>query len=147
MPHHCKHISHTQRCTMGVDFCLANDTKKEYVWFNSVGAVNGSNLISGGWEPELVLTAENLLLLKDKLEYRHYFAIDKWCHDKDGLPYDFKTCILKISGRWSGSKIRFISDAASDFPDESAARKGARQAPSQIRGKFAREEGSAPCSF
>ena len=133
---------------MGVDFCLANDTKKEYVWFMSVGAVNGSNLVTGGWEPELVLAAQNLLLLKDDLVYRHYFAIDKWCRDKDGLPYDFEKCILKISGRWSGSKIRFIPDAASDFPDESAASAKARAKHLlQSACKFAREEGERVMQF
>ena len=154
LPHHCKHISHTQPCTMGVDFCLANDTKKEYVCFNSVGAVNGSNLISGGWEPELVLTAQNLLLLKDNLSYRHYFAVDEWSDHKEGLPvgaalpYDFEKCILKASGRWSGNKIRFIPDASSDFPDESAASAKAR-AKHLLKSacKFAREEGERVMQF
>ena len=118
-----------------------NFTKKEFVCFEGLFAGYGGGLGTGGTAPELLYSAQTLLLLDDEL-YAHQFEIEDWRPHKQGLPAEFHAAIKQLSGRWAGGhKIGFVEMSEWDGEESAASVKAQAEHKLQSTFEWTRMEG------
>ena len=117
---------------MGLSYYLANSTKKEYISFKGIWADTQDDVVTGGQAPELMLTAQNMLLWKESMNDQRWF-VDEW-NTLKGLPDEFQEAMRKISGRWAGHKIYFVSSFEHEFAEH-----GGRECVASVKARCEQE--------